>query len=93
MANVPFWKDIESNENYINAPVEDKLTILDEVESYLLETANMSNTGYVSEDGVVERWVGGVDNKFVKDIKKYTNKTRKKFEKELNDTERVKRTN
>ena len=29
MANVPFWKDIESNENYINAPVEDKLTILD----------------------------------------------------------------
>ena len=56
--------------------LKNKLTILDEVESYLLETANISNAGYVSEDGVVEKWVGSVDNKLVKDIKKYTLKTR-----------------
>jgi hypothetical protein len=73
--------------------LKNKLTILDEVESYLLETANMSNAGYVSEDGVVEKWVGSVDNKLVKDIKKYTLKTREKFEKELDESEKTKGTN
>ena len=70
--------------------LKNKLTILDEVESYLLETANISNAGYVSEDGVVEKWVGSVDNKLVKDIKKYTLKTREKFEKELDESEKTK---
>ena len=73
--------------------LKNKLTILDEVESYLLETANISNAGYVSEDGVVEKWVGSVDNKLVKDIKKYTLKTREKFEKELDESEKTKGTN
>ena len=37
---------------------------------------------------------GGIDaKKYTKDIKKYADKTRKKLEKELNDSERDKGTN
>ena len=74
--------------------LKNNLTSLDELESYLLDAVNTSNSGYVSEDGVVERWVGGIDNeKWTKDIKKYSSKTREKLEKELNDEEGTKRTN
>tara|TARA_Y100000593_G_C4242726_1_gene303030 strand:- start:92 stop:658 length:567 start_codon:yes stop_codon:yes gene_type:complete len=46
------------------------LTIIDEMESYLLDAINSSNSGFVSEDGVVERWVGGVDKeKMTKQVK------------------------
>ena len=38
--------------------------------------------------GELERWTGGIDNnKFTKDIKKYSKKLRKKLEKELNESE------
>ena len=73
--------------------LKNNLTLLDTVESELLGIANTSNQGYVSEDGVVEKWVGSVDNKLVKDIKKYTLKTREKFEKELDESEKTKGTN
>ena len=47
------------------------IDIIEEVEDYLLDIANNSNEGYVSEDGVVERWVGGVNKKEItKEIKK-----------------------
>ena len=62
------------------------VSYINELESYLLDAVNTSNSGYVSEDGVIERWVGGIDSKkWTKDIKKYTSKTREKLEKELND--------
>ena len=74
--------------------LKNNLASLDELESYLLDAVNTSNSGYVSEDGVVERWVGGIDSeKWTKDIKKYSSKTREKLEKELNDEKRTKRTN
>ena len=74
--------------------LKNNLASLDELESYLLDAVNTSNSGYVSEDGVVERWVGGIDSeKWTKDIKKYSSKTREKLEKELNDEEGTKRTN
>ena len=74
--------------------LKNKLTSLDEIESYLIETANLSNEGYVSENGVIERWVGGIDSKeFTKDIKKYSKKLREKLEKELNESEKSKGTN
>ena len=38
-----------------------ELSILDEMESYLLNAVNSTNTGFVSEDGVIERWVGGIN--------------------------------
>ena len=60
------------------------LTILDDVESQLLDIVNTSNTNYISEQGDIERWVGGVDKeKMKKEIKKGAQKTRKRLKKEL----------
>ena len=70
------------------------LTIVNEMESYLLDAINTSNSGYVSEDGVVERWVGGINKKeFTKEIKEAVEKSRKYIKKQLNDEEGTKRTN
>ena len=82
-------------EKYIKElELKNKLTSLDKIENMLLDIANTSNSGFVSEDGVIEKWVGGIDTKkYTKDIKKYADKTRKKLEKELNDSERDKGTN
>tara|TARA_Y100000004_G_scaffold194273_1_gene258486 strand:- start:199 stop:801 length:603 start_codon:yes stop_codon:yes gene_type:complete len=82
-------------EKYIKElELNNKLTLLDNIESSLLEVANSSNQGFVSEDGVIERWVGGVDiKKYTKEIKKYAQKTREKFEKELNESKRTKKSN
>jgi hypothetical protein len=63
-----------------------ELTILNELESYLLNAVNATNTGYVSEQGEVERWVGGVDKeKMTKDITKAAQERRESLIKELND--------
>ena len=35
------------------------IDIVNEMESYLLDAINTSNSTFVSENGVVERWVGG----------------------------------
>ena len=77
-------------EKYIKElELKNKLTTLDEVESYLLDAINTSNSSFISEDGVIEKWKGGINSKkWTKDIKKYTDKTREKLEKELNDKKR-----
>ena len=63
-----------------------KLTILEETESYLLDAINQSNNGFVSEDGVVERWVGGIDKeKLTKKVKETAKVRREGLNKELND--------
>ena len=47
-----------------------KLSIIKEVESQLLSWVNTSNDNYISEQGEIERWVGGIDKKRVsKNIK------------------------
>jgi hypothetical protein len=70
------------------------LTILDEMESYLLGAVNDTNNGYVSEQGEVERWVGGIDKeKISKDITRAANERREDLIKEINDQEGTKRTN
>ena len=62
------------------------LDIVDEVESYLLDAINSSNSSYVSEDGVVEKWVGGIDKEeFTKKIKNAAKIRREYLNKELND--------
>ena len=64
------------------------LDIVDEMESYLLDAINTSNEGFVSEDGVVERWVGGIDKKgFSQKIKKAAKTRREHIDKTLNDKE------
>tara|TARA_B100000963_G_scaffold229045_1_gene199813 strand:+ start:328 stop:903 length:576 start_codon:yes stop_codon:yes gene_type:complete len=62
------------------------LDIVNEMESYLLDAVNSSNSGFVSEDGVIERWIGGIDKKeYTKNIKEAANIRRKFLKKELND--------
>jgi hypothetical protein len=64
------------------------LDIVNEMESYLLDAINTSNSGYVSEDGVVERWVGGVNKKeLTKQVKEAAKIRRTHLKKELNDKE------
>ena len=66
------------------------LDIVDEMESYLLDAINTSNEGFVSEDGVVERWKGGIDKTgFSAKIKKAAKTRREHIEKTLNDEERA----
>ena len=62
------------------------LDIIDEMESYLLDAINTSNSGFISEDGVVEKWVGGINKKeYTKRIKEATKIRREYIKKELND--------
>ena len=71
-----------------NLKSKNELEYLNEIESYLLDAINTSNSNFVSEDGVVERWVGGVDKvKLTKQIKEAVNIRREHIEKTLNDKE------
>ena len=83
--------DGEEYKKYIKQlKLKNKLSILEQTENYLLDVVNTSNSGYVSEDGVIEKWVGGINKKeFTKEIKKHSKRTKEKFIKELNDTERA----
>jgi|TARA_R110001606_G_scaffold383708_1_gene546094 hypothetical protein len=64
-----------------NLIAKNSLDIVDEMESYLLDAINTSNSNYVSEDGVVERWVGGIDKlKLTKQVKEATKIRRKHIE-------------
>ena len=70
------------------------LDIVSEVESYLLDAINTSNSGFVSEDGVIEKWKGGVNKtEFTKSIKEATKIRRKHIEKELSGQKETKRIN
>ena len=63
-----------------------ELTILDDLESYLLSAVNTTNDGYVSEQGTIERWVGGLDKeKLTKEITESAQIKREHLNKELND--------
>jgi len=74
-------------DNYIKElKNKNSLTIVDEMESYLLDAINTSNSGFVSEDGVVERWVGGINKVELTKQVKETVKTRREYhKKELDD--------
>ena len=77
--------------NYIKElKAKNSLDILDEMESYLLGAVNATNSSFVSEDGVIERWVGGLDKeKITNNITKAAQERRKDIEKELNDKKRA----
>ena len=62
------------------------IDILNELESTLLSAVNVSNSNFVSEDGVVEKWVGGIDKeKFTEEIKTAAKAKREYINKQLND--------
>ena len=75
------YKEYEKNMVANNAE-----NYLDDLESYLLEAINESNTSYVSERGEVERWKGGVDKKkFVSEMKENFKSFRKQVKEYKND--------
>ena len=56
------------------------------MESYLLDALNSLNSGFISEDGVIEKWVGGVNKKeFTKEIKKAAKERKNYIKKQLNE--------
>ena len=62
------------------------LDIVDEMESYLLDALNSLNSGFISEDGVIEKWVVGVNKKeFTKEIKKAAKEPKNYIKKQLNE--------
>ena len=74
-------------DHYIKAlKAKNSLELLDELESTLLDTINISNEGFVSEDGVVERWIGGIDKEKISEEIKETAKSKRKYiNKQLDD--------
>ena len=81
-------------ENYIKElKARNSLDMLDEMESYLLNAVNDTNESYISEQGDVERWVGGINKeKMTEDIIKSAQIRRESIKKELSG-KKVKRTN
>ena len=70
-----YIKDLKARNN---------LATLNDIESYLLNAINSTNSGYVTEQGEVERWVGGIDKeKITKEIIEATQTRRKSIKKEL----------
>ena len=70
------------------------LDIVDEMESYLLDAINTSNSSFVSEDGVIEKWNGGVNKEeWTQKVKEASKTRREHLKKELNDEKGTKRTN
>ena len=79
-------------DNYIKTlKINNSFDIVNEMESYLLDVVNSnSNSEFVSEDGIIERWVGGTNkDKLRNKVKKEFDIERKKLKKELNDKKRA----
>ena len=69
-----------------NLKGKNSLDILNELESTLLDAINTSNEGFVSEDGIVERWVGGINkDKMIKEVKEASKIRREYIKKQLDD--------
>jgi hypothetical protein len=81
-------------DNYIKElKAKNSLDMVDDLESYLLSAVNTTNDGYVSEQGTVERWVGGLDKeKLTKEIVEGAQIRRKSIKKELSG-KKIKRIN
>ena len=81
-------------ENYIKElKARNSLDMLDEMESYLLNAVNDTNESYISEQGDVERWVGGINKeKMTEDIIKSAQIRRESIKKEFK-SEKVRKIN
>ena len=87
---IEFEADLKNKGKYKeykkNLIIKNSLNIVDVMESYLLDAVNTSNSGFVSEDGVIEKWIGGINKKeYTKNIQEAANIRRKHLKKELND--------
>ena len=61
------------------------VSYINELESYLLDAVNTSTSGYVTENGEIEKWAGGFNkDKIVKDIVNNSKIARKNIKKKFN---------
>ena len=61
-----------------NLVTQNALSYANDLEQYLLEAINTSNSQYVSENGEVERWKGGIDKeKLTQEVKDNIDEFRK----------------
>ena len=67
--------------------LKNSFAVVDEMESYLLDVINnTSNSDYVSEDGVIEKWKGGANKtKLENKVKEEFALEKEKLQKEIND--------
>ena len=75
-------------DDYIkNLRIKNSFSVVNEMESYLLDVINnTSNSGYISEDGVIEKWIGGANKtKLENKVKSEFALEKEKLQKELND--------
>ena len=73
-----------------NLKLKNNLTELDEIESYLLGVVNTSQSSFISEQGDIERWIGGIDkNKVTKEILQATKKLRKNLKKQIKNEKKA----
>ena len=83
---------IQSEEKYQkylkNLEYKNSMDVLKETEELLLGLVNnISNKNYISEDGVIERWVGGKDKKsLIKKVKSEFKIEKEKLENQLNES-------
>ena len=78
----------EYNDYVKKLRLKNRLTEINEMENLFLDLANQSNEGYVSENGEIERWKGGIDKeKISQDIIKAAQEGREKIQKELTNEE------
>ena len=69
------------------------LNMVDEMEAYLLSAVNVTKEGYISEQGEIEKWAGGINKeKMSKEIIRGAKIRRESIKKELSGG-KVKRTN
>ena len=74
----------EYNDYIKNLKLKNRLTEIDEIENYFLSLANESNEGFISEQGEIERWKGGIDkNKISSEITQAAQEARENKQKEL----------
>ncbi len=75
-------------DNYIKKlELKNSLDIVDEMELYLLDAVNSSDSNFVSENGDIEKWKGGVNKKkFTKDIKKAAKQRKDFIKNQLDET-------
>ena len=85
-----YYENDSKHKQYIKElKAKNSLDIVDEMESYLLDAINTSNSSFVSEDGVIEKWDGGINKKeWNQKIKEAAKIRREHLKKELNDKKR-----
>ena len=74
-------------DNYIKElKTKNSIDLVNDMESFLLNAVNSSNSSYASEQGDIQRWVGGINKeKMTKDIIEAAKIRRKSIKKELSE--------